>query len=367
MKLTSANVEAYLRARGRIDPTERLAVHELTGGVSNVALHVTRADGSELVIKQARDKLDVAEPWFCSTERIWREVETLRLCESLTSSRIASSPLNTGTPLFLFEERSDCLYAMSAAHHSLVVWKGELLRGILRVEVAKSCGAILGRLHSATWHDSVVAQQFDDRQFFRELRVSPYYRQIGELHSDLRPEIERLIDSVWLERHSLVHGDFSPKNLLVSDRQLMLIDFEVGHYGDPAFDVGFFVSHLTLKAFHYTPKWRKYFELVEAFWSIYRTEMLQVCSDQEFDRLTARAILNSAGCALARLDGKSPVEYLTDSRIREKVRQFCRAVFFASPTSWQVVEALICRAIESDTSSPESDSQVFCKSHASHK
>jgi len=336
--IDATNAEDYLRTRGHLDSVEAVEVRELLGGVSNVVLSVARAEGKSFVLKQAREQLRVADLWTCSVERIWREVEVLGECARLTKADAdAVSSLRAETPRLLFEDRNNYLYAMTAAPAEHVVWKDELLAGRTCPRVATACGELLGRLHSGSWHQSKVAHQLDDRRFFDELRIDPYYRQIIRVYPDLEPVISRLVDSVLRERHCLVHGDFSPKNLLLADQSLMLIDFEVGHYGDPAFDLGFFLSHLVLKAFCFAPHDKPYFELTKTFWAQYRAQMLSTISVAEYDALMQRAIQNTAGCVLARLDGKSKVDYLKEPRRREQVRQLCRALFAESPTHWEDV------------------------------
>jgi tRNA A-37 threonylcarbamoyl transferase component Bud32 len=278
-------------------------------------------------------------------ERIWREVDVLLICEHLTRVSNFDSPLRVETPRFLFDDRENYLYAMTAAPQGCVTWKSELLSGSARTDVAKSCGALLGHLHSNTWNNEVIAVAFDDRQFFEDLRLDPFYRQVARMNSDLKPAVEQLIDSTWNERRCLVHGDFSPKNLLVSGSCLFLIDFEVGHYGDPAFDLGFFLSHLMLKAFYHAPREQPYFGLVDSFWKNYLASMSKKVSECEIERLMHRAILNFAGCALARLDGKSKVDYLNLEVRRRQMRQLCREIFADPPAQWDDVSNLACKAL----------------------
>ena len=345
IRLDANNAADYLRSAGQIGPSESIHAHELSGGVSNSVFYVSRSIGNDFVLKQGRERLNVAEPWFCSMERIWREVDVLRICERLTRSHQFSSPLRVETPRLLFEDRDNYLYAMTSAPQDHVVWKSELLSGRARTDVAESCGALLGHLHSRTWHDDDLAQRLDDRQFFDGLRLDPYYRQVARVHADLRPAMERLIDSVWVERHCLVHGDYSPKNLLVYGDCLMLIDFEVGHYGDPAFDLGFFLSHLMLKAFHHAPLEQPYFRLVDSFWQRYLAVMSEAIPAREIDQLMRRAIVNFAGCALARLDGKSKVDYLDQGDRRQQMRRLCRALFAEPPAHWEDVSELAAKSL----------------------
>jgi 5-methylthioribose kinase len=246
----------------------------------------------------------------------------------------------------LFTDPENYLYAMSAAPAEHVVWKHELLAGTARSDVARACGTLLGTLHARSWHDAALARQLDDRQFYFDLRLDPYYRQIAAVHEGLAGDIERLIDSVCRERHCLVHGDFSPKNLLVHNDRMLLIDFEVGHYGDPAFDLGFFLSHLVLKAGYHAPRDGPFFDLIDEFWSGYCAEMTSVVSRDKLEALVGRGILNFAGCALARLDGKSRIDYLDDRAKRDAVRELCRTVFASNPTQWADVRRIASRLLE---------------------
>jgi 5-methylthioribose kinase len=333
MQLTAANAEEYLRSRYRLAPSDAVRARQLTGGVSNTVLHISGASCGDFVLKQALGQLQVSQSWFCSVERIWREIDVLRICQRLTEQPVPS-PLRIETPRLLFEDRDNYLYAMSAAPLNHVVWKSELMAGATRAEAAASCGVLLGRLHADTWHDGELAERIGDRTYFDELRVDPYYRQIARVHPDLQPAVTRLIDSVDLHRHCLVHGDFSPKNLLLYGDCLMLIDFEVGHYGDPAFDLGFFLTHLVLKGFYHAPDEEAYFELTDSFWRSYRAQLLTIISIAEFDDLTRRAIMHLAGCLLARLDGKSPVDYFNDETRGWQVRKLSRALFEERAVSW---------------------------------
>ncbi|MEX2139262.1 MAG: phosphotransferase [Pirellulales bacterium] len=345
MNLTATNAVAYLRSRGHLAPAESTTARELSGGVSNTVIYIARSGGDDLVLKQVRRQLKVAERWYCSIERIWREVDVLRHCATVIHGSRLDAAFKVDVPRLLFEDRENYLYAMSAAPSDHVVWKRELLSGTARSDVASACGTLLGTLHGRSWHDVSLARQLDDRQFFVDLRLDPYYRQVAGVHEELAPDIERLIDSVWSQRHSLVHGDFSPKNLLVYGDRILLIDFEVGHYGDPAFDVGFFLSHLVLKACYHAPRDGPFFDLIDAFWNGYCAEMTGAVSPDELDALIGRGILNFAGCTLARLDGKSRIDYLRDSARRDWMRELCRVIFKSQPVQWAEVRRLAGRLL----------------------
>ena len=344
MNLTPTNAVEYLRSRGHLAPgesaqrsgTERRRVEH---GDSHCEIR-RRRPGFETGPRAAQSggAMVLQRRSYLARGRC---VAPLREpCSTTVRTDVA---FKVEVPRLLFEDRENYLYAMSAAPTEHVVWKHELLSGMARSDVACSCGTLLGTLHAKSWHDASLARQLDDRQFFDDLRLDPYYRQIAGVHESLAPDIERLIDSVCSERHCLVHGDFSPKNLLVYGDCLLLIDFEVGHYGDPAFDVGFFLSHLALKACYHAPRDGPFFDLIDSFWSGYCAEMTGVVSSNELDALIERGILNFAGCTLARLDGKSRIDYLRDPARRDAMRELCRTVFNSQPTQWADVRLLAGR------------------------
>ncbi|MDA1055062.1 MAG: phosphotransferase [Planctomycetota bacterium] len=323
--------EAYLRQNNLLAPDEEVLVRELPGGVSNVVLYVTRPIEPDFVVKQAREQLRVAAPWFCSVERIWREVETMQVCTELLTDSSTGPPIPTATPDLLFSDNDNFLYGMSAVgNHE--TWKQQLLRGEVCEDVARSCGWLMGRLHGGTWGGRLLPNSLHDRQFFDALRVDPYYREIARVHAELTPAIDRLINSLASSICCLVHGDFSPKNLLVHAQGLVLIDFEVGHFGDPAFDIGFFLSHLALKAFRAGDDSSKYLTLIAVFREAYADEFCRLTSEPELLPVEQRAAANLAACLLARIDGKSQVDYLTEPT-RTLVRNITRAMLLNSAAS----------------------------------
>jgi 5-methylthioribose kinase len=342
------NAVDYLRDTSRVPADERVIVRELAGGVSNMVLLVERPDrpGAEFVLKQARAQLRTNQPWFSRVERAWREADVLRICgqllEQANSNRPAGEGLVAQTPRIVFEDRDNCLFAITAAPRPNRTWKEDLLAGHIDPTVAAACGRLLGTLHAGSWRDPDIARQIGDRTLFEELRVAPYYRTLAAAREDARAPLERLIESLAKNSCALVHADFSPKNLLLYPGGLLMVDFETGHYGDPAFDLGFFLSHLVLKACHQIPRHADYLALSEVFQQAYDRTIESQLSLEEREALWSRATQHFAGCAWARLDGKSPVEYLTDTRRRDSIRSVCRSVFQQEPIGWPEV-IKICR------------------------
>lgn len=359
LALDEHNAPDYLRRAGRIDSGERLTVSVLAGGVSNQVLYVSRPDrpGADFVLKQVRAQLRTPEPWFASIERIWREVEVLRVCQRVLESApagtrpdhggqaAADATLEVTTPRVVFEDREEYIFAMTAAPREHRVWKAELLAGRTSAQIARACGRLLALLHSATWLDDQVARSLGDQKLFDELRIDPYYRSVMRASPPDRPHLERLIGSLAEHPRCLVHADFSPKNLLVYPGGLMMVDFETGHFGDPAFDLGFFLSHLVLKSVHAAPEHGPYLHLVEQFWDAYREGMHGV-AERDYQALVERASRNFAACAWARLDGTSKIDYLHDPLRRDRVRQLAREILGQDVVCWDEVIDRVERVCE---------------------
>src|SRR5579863_2916919 len=313
--LDRENLADYLRATRRIDPKRKVQIQLLAGGVSNIVLRVEPEGDAAFVIKQARERLRTEAPWFSRLDRIWRETTMMRAVGPLLPAG--------AVPRILFDDRDNYLFAMEAVDPRHVVWKLELLAGRIEPEIAVCLAKYLATIHRSTRRDNTIAREFDDREIFVQLRVDPFYRHIARAHADLRVAVEALIDEMWRTRGCLVHADFSPKNVLVirslgpdagdsrtrpqaprhgdaeqnepaGELQVTLVDFETGHYGDPAFDVGFFLSHLLLKAVRVLPlssdegqgegrSPEDFIALADTFWSRYREEIASASDDPGFE------------------------------------------------------------------------------------
>ncbi|MBS0210908.1 MAG: phosphotransferase [Planctomycetes bacterium] len=340
LEIDERNAADYLRSQGWIKPGEAVRVERLSGGVSNEVFYVARptAPHGDFVFKQARPQLRTALPWFSSIERIWREVDVMRVCRELGTGA-ADARTTVLTPEILHEDRSNYCFAMTAAPRQHRVWKQDLLAGRTDQQIATRCGRLLGRLHAASWRSAELAERLGDRTLFDELRLDPYYRTVAQAFPEYVPLLNGLVESVWDHRLSLVHADFTPKNLLVWDGGLMMVDFETGHFGDPAFDVGLFLAHLALKAELKRPDHAAYLELMTSFERGYREQLLTAVSAADYDELTRRSIQNFAGCTWARLDGKSRVEYLNEEPRRQRIRALCQSLLREPVAGWAEVLA----------------------------
>jgi fructosamine-3-kinase len=293
---------AYLRASGRIAPDESPACQTLAGGVSNRTVLLTRASGEAWVLKQALAKLRVKVDWFSDPARIHREALGLQWLSKL-------APPGTITPL-IFEDLDHHVLAMEAVPQPHENWKTLLLAGRIDLEHVHQFATLLGTIHrrSAETKDP-LREIFDDRSFFESLRIEPYYAYTAEQVPAARDFLNQLIADTHSRRVALVHGDYSPKNILVRDGRLILLDHEVIHWGDPAFDIGFAMTHLLSKC-HHLPKSRQSFiKSTAVFFVNYQHFAGSLWSDD----LEQMAVCHTLGCLLARVAGRSTLEYLNDT------------------------------------------------------
>jgi 5-methylthioribose kinase len=291
---------SYLRSTGRILAGEIPSIRRLSGGVSNRTMLVERETGEAWVIKQALPKLRVAVDWFSSPHRIEQEAEGLRwLFRTTTAGAI--------TPL-VFADPSNHLFAMKAVAHPHANWKALLMSGQISSNYVEQFGHLLGTIHAAGFRErEQVAKVFSDRSFFESLRVEPYYSYSGSQVPQASRFLQTLIDETSRFARTVVHGDYSPKNVLIYRDELVLLDHEAIHFGDPAFDIGFSLTHLLSKAHHF-PIWRCDFAAAAAlFWETYE----HCVSGLELTAgLEERAVRHTLACLLARVAGRSPLEYL---------------------------------------------------------
>ena len=298
---------AYLQQTGRIAPGEQPCIAVLEGGVSNRTVWVERPSGEAWVLKQALAKLCVPVDWFSSPERIHREALGLEWLARL-------APAGSTTPL-LFEDRAHYLLAMQAVPRPHENWKTMLLAGRLCSDHVRQFARLLAAIHREASGRADVADVFGDRSFFESLRLEPYYGYSAQQAPGARDFVNSLIRDTLACRITLVHGDYSPKNILIHEGRLVLLDHEVIHYGDPAFDLGFSLTHFLSKA-HHLPQMRREFAAAAcAYWRAYSDALGAPGWAAD---LEPRAVRHTLACLLARTVGRSPLEYLSSA---ERARQ----------------------------------------------
>lgn len=298
---------SYLRARGLIDGDEAPAIHRLSGGVSNRTVWVGRRDSADCVIKQALAKLRVAVDWFSDPARIQREAAGLRWLGKIIPGHI---------PAFVFDDPGHHILAMSAIPQPHENWKTALLDGRTDRRFAQSFGRLLAKMHSAAADNPQLADEFAERRFFEQLRLEPYYGYTATQVKESAPFLAELIDATRVRRIALVHGDYSPKNVLIHHDSLIILDYEVIHFGDPAFDIGFSLTHFLSKAHHLPARRAAFLDLARHYWRAYHNDL----TPRLRASTRALAVEHTLACMLARVAGRSPLEYL-DASERERQRR----------------------------------------------
>lgn len=304
MLLDERTVAPYLVARGIFADDGGLRVRALGGGVSNVVLLVD-GPGRRVVVKQALGRLRVAEEWTAPVGRVLTEARALGFAADVIPGRV---------PDVLDTDPSATAMTMVAAPATWPAWKDLLLGGVIDPAIGAALGGMLARLHATT-----PPPWLDEWSAFEALRVEPYHRAVSARLPEAAARVGELVEAMWRARRCFVHGDYSPKNVLVGDETLWLIDFEVAHLGDPAFDVAFLLNHLVLKSVRRPADRPALRRCAEAFGEAYA----RGCGNP----VAGRHLVAHLACLLAaRVVGKSPAEYLDAESGRRVVAVALRAL-----------------------------------------
>ena len=285
----------------------------LAGGVSSDIYRVDLPSGP-ICVKRALPRLKVAATWEAPVERNRWEVAWLRTVARTEPAFV---------PRVVAEDPESGSFAMEFLDpETHPVWKAQLRDGIIDPHIAAEVGTRIAKVHAATAGDPQVAAAFDTDHIFHPIRLEPYLVATAERHPDCKPALLELVQTTAANKRALVHGDVSPKNILVGPGGPLLLDAECAWYGDPAFDLAFCLNHMLLKCL-WRPQWReRYLQCFDAMSAAY----LAVVTWEPAAQLERRAARLLPGLYLGRVDGKSPVEYLTSERDKDAVRRHARAL-----------------------------------------
>ena len=306
----------FLRRSGLVQAGEAPRAEPLAGGVSSDIWRIELARGA-LCVKRALPVLRTAQRWEAPVERNRYErrwIETANAIVPGIAPRVLAA-----------DDAAGC-FAMQYLG-ALPLWKAELAAGRADAGFARALGGRLACIHAATAGDARIAAEFATDASFHAIRLEPYLLATARAHADLAARLEALAARTAATRLALVHGDVSPKNILVGPDGPVLLDAECAWYGDPAFDLAFCLNHLLLKCL-WVPRASEGF--MECFNSLF-TGYLKYCSWENPSGLEARAASLLPGLLLARVDGKSPVEYVTDISEKNRVRRVARALLAEPP------------------------------------
>ncbi len=307
------DIRDFLDRAGLLPPGEVPQFVPLSGGVSS-DIWLVRAGDTQFCVKQALGRLRVAAEWRADVSRNLTEVQWLTQVARLDAALV---------PAVLASDGSLAAFAMeylSPDRHEL--WKSQLARGCVIPETAATVGRQLASIHAAFAKSPTASRDFDTGASFHALRIEPYLLATARAHPDLASVLEALADRCERTKLTVVHGDVSPKNIVLGARGPIFLDAECAWFGDPAFDVAFCLNHLLLKTLWIPSAERELLTSFDALAESY----LQGVDWEPAATLEQRAARLLPALFLARVDGKSPVEYLTDDVSKNTVRRAARSM-----------------------------------------
>lgn len=308
---------AALRRMKLVSATQTPCAAALSGGVSADVFRVDLPSGP-ICVKQALSRLRVVAEWTAPVERIHSEVAWLSFAGDMEPSCV---------PRVLAEDKTAHLFAMNYFEPAQYPgWKRQLLDGLIDPNFAASVGRAIAGIHRASTNKPGIAASFAHDKMFMALRIEPYLLYTAKAHPDRAVRIEAMAQDLQHARIALMHGDVSPKNILRGPKGPIFLDAETACYGDPAFDLAFCLNHLLLKCIWSPMHASRYGRCFEALQNAYFAQI----NWEPVSELDNRTVGLLSALLLARIDGKSPVEYITNSRKKDFVRQAARE-FLARP------------------------------------
>ena len=285
---------------GLLPSDASLSAAPLSGGVASDIARV--AVGDQLYcVKFALPKLRVAADWFAPVERNFAEYSWLQTVASIAP------------------ENAVHLYGHSGQAHGFVMeflagkdtylLKTEMLAGRGQESEAAAIGGLLGRIHAASTVPGFDASPFANQTDFHAIRIEPYLVHTATKHTDLAPMIHDMADALFTADNVLIHGDVSPKNIMFRGTHPFMLDAECATMGDACFDLAFCLNHFILKAVHVPARRADYLTFCSTLWRAYAPQITW----EDAAGLEARMCRLLPMLMLARVDGKSPVEYLNDA------------------------------------------------------
>jgi len=290
-------------------PDNGVQLEALTGGVSS---NIWRCDigGASYCIKQALEKLKVEQEWYASLERNVYEWKWLNF---VSAHKPCLVPELIGR-----DEIANVIVMAYLPADEYINWKSQLMLGQADAETASNIGKWLSRIHGLSTDSINLEAEFPANTLFDELRVDPYIRSLIPVYPQITTQLNGIIDMLLTSRTALIHGDISPKNILIKNKQPTFLDAECACFGDPAFDIAFCLNHLLLKSI-FRPEYIENYMI--CFKALANTYFDNISWESKTD-LDVRTSKYLPALMLARIDGKSPVEYLTDETDKSHVREF---------------------------------------------
>ncbi len=288
----------------------------MVAGVSSELWRIDVGDKT-YCIKRALPRLNVAEEWLAPVRRNAEEVRWLRFAATVAPRQV---------PAVIADDPDAGIAILSwfdAARWTN--WKPQLMQGLVRPAVGTEMGELLAGLHRRSAEQPELASSFDNMDLLSALRLDPFFIAAIRANPEVEHRLREAVEHLKTYRTALIHGDVSPKNILIHiSRPPVLLDAECACWADPAFDVAFLCAHLFLKSAHVS-RYRAWF-----YESIRR--LIAAYGDAAPEPVNERLLLLVPALLLARIDGKSPADYLTE-KVRNKVRATALRLLLDPPAS----------------------------------
>jgi aminoglycoside phosphotransferase (APT) family kinase protein len=308
-----AAILRFLHAARLVPSGCRPRMRRLTGGISS-DIWLIETCATSFCVKRALPKLRVATDWWAPVERNANEAAWFEVVAGFMPEAV---------PAILAQDDAAGAFAMEyLPERDYPNWKALLREGKVSFETAAQVGARLARIHGVTAKSSTLAARFASDGILHAIRLEPYLLATARKHRDLAARLEQIAATTTATRLTLVHGDVSPKNILIGARGPVFLDAECAWWGDPAFDLAFCLNHLLLKCL-LVPRATQSF--IEAFRALART-YLRAVDWESADAIEQRTSHLLPGLFLSRVDGKSPVEYVTEESEKDRVRKVATAL-----------------------------------------
>jgi hypothetical protein len=308
----SESLRAYLVQNKVFNDEKNIRIKYFPGGVSGTVAFVS-SNGVDVIVKQALPFLKVAERWECDPSRM--KIEHLAM-------QTYGKYVPESVPACISFDDDNFIMIREAVPEHWGMWKTHLLAGLLDFRIAEKAAQSLLTVHKQNAGDPKAIITFGDKAVFYNLRINPYIEKVLQKHPALAPKGQRVIKMLMEGAIALVHGDYSPKNILVDNDKLSILDMEVAHYGHPAFDLAFFTNHFLLKTIK-NPQWKgATLNMLQCMLDLYLPGVAFM-PKEVMEQQTVEVL---AFLLLARVDGKSPAEYLQSDAEKQKVRDLAFAI-----------------------------------------
>ena len=334
-----AALEAFVLRQGLAEHGAARRWTALTGGVSS---DIWRLDlpGRSLCIKAALPKLKVAGDWQAPVKRNAHEWDWICFAHE-NMPGVVPRPVAHDAALGAF-----AMEFLDGTQYP--VWKALLLQGRIEVATAEQVARTLAQLHKSSAGDAALKEQFSTDDIFYPIRLEPYLIETSRKHPQVRAKLEQMSESTLATKQALVHGDVSPKNILIGPMRPVILDAECAWYGDPAFDVAFCLNHFLLKCMA-RPAWTaQYLACFDQFVATY----LSAVQWESAQGLEARVARLLPALFLARIDGKSPVEYVVDDTDKDLVRSVALPLIHEAPRTLDQVRQAWQQALAQPGTAP---------------